>query len=57
MKSQSKSQSLRPGINNRDNDAAQCSAVYRPKPLLKASTNLPPTPSQDDTGCFIKGYN
>lgn len=57
MKSRKKYQPLRQCVDNRNNHNVQQSTVYAPKPLLKASTNLPIAPSPDETNGFIKGYN
>ena len=57
MQFQSKTRSLRKGTVNRHNDIGQRSAVYQQKSLLKASTNLPVMPTQDELSGFVKGYN
>lgn len=57
MKSGKNSQSLRQNVENRNHPAMQPGAVSAPKPLLKATTRVPVAPSQDETDCFIKGYN
>ena len=57
MKSGKNSQSLRHNVANPNHPVVQPGTVSVPKPLLKATTRVPVAPSQDETDCFIKGYN
>ncbi len=57
MPFQNKTKSLRQGTGDRHNDTGQRSAVHQQKSLLKASTKLSLTPTQDELSGFIKGYN
>ena len=57
MKSGKNSQSLHHNAENPNHPVMQPGTVSVPKPLLKATTTLPVVPSQDETDCFIKGYN
>ena len=57
MKSRKNSQSLHQIVEKPNHPVMQPGAVSVPKPLLTATTSLPVLPSQDDTDCFIKGYN